>query len=690
MTVKTFNHWRCEIDEHKIFWATIDRADKSVNTMSLEVMSEFNGVLDLIDEQPDVIGVVIKNGKKNGFIAGADISEFTGFQNADDAISHMRSSQDTCMRLENLKVPSIALIDGFALGGGYEIALSCTYRVALDSPKVRVGLPETLLGIHPGWAGTIRLPRLIGGLAALPLIMAGRTLNVRKAKKQGLIDDIVRSKLMLDKAAIYYLTNKPKPHSPNWIGKISNWGFVRPLLAKQIRAKAEKKVNKEHYPAPFAVIDIWEKHGTDVKAGQIAEAQSMATLFSGRTAPELVRIFFLRDRLKSLGKKAQFECKHVHVIGAGVMGGDIAAVCVLSGMTVTLQDREEQFIAPAIKRAHKLFKRRTMYKRDAVAAMDRLLPDVHGRGVHKADVVIEAIFENAQAKQALYKELEPKMKKGAILATNTSTIPLEELSSVLKSPERLVGIHFFNPVPKMQLVEVVKGEKSGAEQVQNALSFVTKIGKLPLPVKSSPAFLINRILMPYMMEAFTLYDEGVAPAAIDKAAVDFGMPIGPIELADVVGLDVAISAGKTMQEHFGGETPKILEDLVSRGHYGKKTGTGFYTYRDGKPVKVSLYQQGEVPADLTDRLMLRMVNESVACLDEKVVEDSDLLDAGMIFGTGFAPFRGGPMQYANHEGSDKIVKRLEKLADKHGDRFKPHKGWKKLSPQKSKQKATEK
>jgi 3-hydroxyacyl-CoA dehydrogenase/enoyl-CoA hydratase/3-hydroxybutyryl-CoA epimerase len=677
MAEKSFNNWRYEVDDQNIFWLSIDRKGRKVNSLGFETVQEFVEIIDVIKANKKLKGVVIKSGKDKGFIAGADITEFTQLKDQKEAEALIGGTQKALLKLEKLKIPSVVLIDGFALGGGFEFALACTYRIALDSPEVKIGLPEVKLGIHPGWGGSVRLPKLIGAIPAMKLILTGKLLDARKSKKLGMVDDVVRTKALMHTAAVHFITKKPKPHKAGMLAQLSNATFIRPLLASKFRSATAAKVKQEHYPAPFAVIDYWQQYGVTHKAYK-AEVKSIGKLFLHPTSRNLVRVFFLQEQMKALAKGVDFNPKHVHVIGAGTMGGDIAAWCALRGFTVTLQDREPEFIAPAIKRATKLFKRKTSHKRDAVAAMDRLIPDVKGDGVAKADVVIEAIFEDLKVKTELYKSIEPKLKEGALLATNTSSLKLEDLSKALKNPERLVGVHFFNPVAMMMLVEVVRSKKSAAAEVEKALAFVSKISKLPLPVASSPAFLINRILMPYMREAFVLLDEGVAAASIDAAAVDFGMPLGPLELADVVGLDVCLSVSKVLSEAFDSPIPESMQKFVKDGNLGKKTGTGVYTYREGKPVKVALYQQGEPPKDLTDRLILSMVNEAIACLDEKVIEDKDLLDAGMIFGTGWAPFRGGPINYVKEEGAEKVHKRLEKLQKAHGDRFAPNKGWKEL------------
>lgn len=359
------------------------------------------------------------------------------------------------------------------------------------------------------------------------------------------------------------------------------------------------------------------------------------------------------------------------------MGGDIAAWCALRGFNVTLQDREPRYLSSAMARAHKLFARRIKTTHERNAALDRLIPDCKGYGVAKADVVIEAIFENKKAKHDIYRDIEPRLKPDAVLATNTSSIPLEDLATALKNPERLVGIHFFNPVAMMPLVEIVKTKKSSKKMIEQAIAFTLHIGKLPLPVKSSPGFLVNRILMPYLVEAIFLYDDGIAPEAIDKAALDFGMPIGPVELADNVGLDICYSVAENLSKAYDIQVPSGLEKFVKGKNLGKKTGRGFYQYKKGKAVKDRDADLGDQKM-IQNRLLFRLLNEASACLDENIVDELDLLDAGIIFGTGFAPFRGGPLNYSLKKGVDSITKSMEEYGAKYGERFNPVEGWKQV------------
>ncbi|MEE9551979.1 MAG: 3-hydroxyacyl-CoA dehydrogenase NAD-binding domain-containing protein, partial [Gammaproteobacteria bacterium] len=543
-----------------------------------------------------------------------------------------------------------------------------------DDPKTRIGLPEILLGIHPGWGGTMRLVRLIGAPAAMDLMLSGRTVSARAAKKLGIVDQIAPQR-HLDNASLALIQKLPPKHRPGSLKTLANHKLIRPQLAKYLRKQVRKRASPDHYPAPYALIDLWEKHGGDEQAMLKEEAASVAKLVVSDTARNLIQVFKLRERLKSFGRVSEFIPGRVHVIGAGIMGGDIAAWCVFKGLTVTLQDREPEFIAPAIKRANKLFQKRLRSPRLVQAAMDRLIPDHHGDGVKQADVVIEAIIENKEAKQALFKDLEPQLKPDAILATNTSSIPLDELCQSLQQPERLVGIHFFNPVAQMQLVEIVKGDKSSPENIDKATAFCRVIDRLPLPVLSAPGFLVNRILMPYLMESVILLEEGVPASTIDKAATDFGMPMGPIQLADTVGLDICLSVAEILGKALGMYVPKQLREIVKSSNLGVKSGQGFYKYKKGKPVKDKHNSSQQVRDDATDRMVFQMLNEAMICLREGVVEDADLLDAGMIFGTGFAPFRGGPMHYMEQRGKQEIKKQLLAFKKQHGKRFTPDESW---------------
>ena len=666
-------------DDDNIVWCHIDVKDSTANVLSGAVLDELNDLLDPLSEQ-NPAGMIILSDKTNGFIAGADVKEFTTIEDEKHALQMLNRGQGVFDKLEALRFPTLCLINGFCLGGGLEMALACDYRIALDTDKTRLGLPEVLLGIHPGFGGSMRLIRLIGPVQAMQLMLQGRTVNARTARKTGIIDYAVPQRQFLN-SAVSLIQRRPKPRRASRAKSLLNkWPF-RQLMSEYLRRQLRKKIKPEHYPAPYALVEIWEKYGDNEKALLKAEALSVASLANKKSSRNLVRVFLLQERLKANKDIEAFCPENVHVIGAGVMGGDIAAWCALQGMMVGLQDREPRFIAPAIQRANKLFKRRLKQPRLVRGIMDRLLPDIASSNVSKSDVIIEAIIENAEAKSSLFKELEPRIKDNAILATNTSSISLEIINKSLKDPSRLVGIHFFNPVAKMQLVEVIYAENTDKVWVERAEAFCCSIGRLPLLVKSSPGFLVNRILTPYLMEAMLLYEEGVAAELIDKVAVDFGMPMGPVELADTVGLDICLSVAKNLADKLSLNIPVKLNNMVDIGTLGKKTGSGFYHYKKGKPQKKDIAVNSYNKNDIEDRLVLRILNECAACLREGIVEDADMLDAGMIFGTGFPPFHGGPLNYSKSRGYENIIQGLTSLNERFDDRFRPDEYWNTLSKQ---------
>jgi 3-hydroxyacyl-CoA dehydrogenase / enoyl-CoA hydratase / 3-hydroxybutyryl-CoA epimerase len=636
--VGVYRHWRLERDAEGIVWLTFDKAGASTNTFSKDVMEELGAIVDrLAAEQPK--GVVIRSGKPSGFIAGADVDEFSRIESVEDALAIVRRGWETFNRLAALPFPTVALVEGFCMGGGVELALACRYRIAVDVPGTRFALPEVMLGILPGWGGVKRLPGLVGPSAALDMMLTGRSVDARRAKKIGLVDDTVPPRVM-ENAARTIVREAPAPRTLPLVQRLLN-GPLKVIVVAMARARLERRAKREHYPAPYAILELWEKYGGDPFAPPPRDPASFVYLVEHPTTANLVRIFGLQERMKALGKEGSFEAKRVHVIGAGTMGGDIAAVCALRGLTVTLQDTAPERLAPAMKRAAELFRRRLRDRLRARDAMDRLTPDVHGDGVRHADVIVEAIFENLEVKQKLFADVEARAKPGAILATNTSSLKLADIARTMKNPARLVGLHFFNPVPQLQLVEVVKGERTDPELAQAAAAFVRQIDKLPLPVKDAPGFLVNRVLGPYMANAFRMLDEGVKSETIDKAATEFGMPMGPIELADTVGLDIVAAAGKTLGDA-NAAPPERLEELFKAGKLGKKTGEGFYRWEKGKPVKG---QADPVEEALVNRVMDPYLAEAKKAVDEGIVADADLADAGLIFGTGFAPFRGGPLNY---------------------------------------------
>ncbi len=665
------SHWITEFDDKGILWLKLDKQGGNANVLSTEVLLQLESLLDAIkDELPTA--VIFRSAKSSGFIAGADINEFLQVTNQQEALVLIKRGQSVFNKIEALPCPTIAIVEGFCMGGGTELILACDYRVALDSSDTRIGLPEVKLGIHPGFGGVVRLTRLTNPFKSLEMMLSGRALTARQAKKLGLVD-YVQPTWLIHRAATQIALSTPEKRKMPMLAKALSLPLIRSLVTMLMKHQVAKKASIKHYPAPYSLLDVWNKYYGSAQMME-QEALSVARLVKGDTVRNLIRVFFLQSQLKSLGSKKSFKLQHVHVIGAGIMGGDIAAWCALKGFKVTLQEREPQYLSQAFGRANKLFSKKLKTTHERNRALDRLIPDCEGHGVANADVIIEAIFENIEAKQAIYKTIEPLMKKDALLATNTSSIPLSTLAEALDDPTRLIGLHFFNPVAMMPLVEVVKKSDTPANTINNASSFCRHIGKLPLPVNDSPGFLVNRILVPYLIEAVILHDEGVAIEAIDKAAIDFGMPMGPVELADTVGLDICLSVANNLSELCNFTVPEALQNLVDAKNLGKKTGSGFYHYKKGKAIKDRDADLGN-QTEIQNRLIYRLMNESASCLREKIVNDKDLLDAGVIFGTGFAPFRGGPLNYGKETGAEQIFQNMKIYQQRFGERFQPDEAW---------------
>src|ERR1700716_485941 len=661
-----YRNFKLTRDGDGIAWLLFDRADASANTLSADVIEELDSVLTALESQRPA-GIVIRAAKKSGFIAGADVNEFRGATDPRLVETAIGRAQAVIDRLEALKIPTVAVIHGFCLGGGLGAAID----------GAGFGFPEVRLGLHPGLGGTARFTRLVNPMQAMTLMLTGKTIDARRAKALGLVDAGAQERHVRNavKDAVFGHLKRARP---GLVNTILNASPVRGFLASRMRSEAEKAAPPEHYPAPYALIDLWERHGGDKAAMLAAEKTSFANLMVTPTAQNLIRVFFLREQMKKLAG-GDNKIEHVHVIGAGAMGGDIAAWCANQGLRVTLADMKAEPIAGAIKRAADLYGKIMRKRTEVRDALDRLVPDLDGEGVRNADLVIEAVPEKLELKQKVYAGLEPRMKQGAILATNTSSIPLQDLRATLTSPQRLLGLHFFNPVSRLQLVEVVSHDGTDRQFLTQALAFVGAIDRLSLPVKSSPGFVVNRALTPYMLEAMVMLDEKIDKLTIDAAAEKFGMPMGPIELADQVGLDICLAVGDMLRSKFGDAlppTPAWLREKVARGELGRKTGKGFYVWKDGKADTSSAAPSTSEPsAEMIDRLILPMSNVCVACLREGIVDNADMVDGAVIFGTGYAPFRGGPLNYARTRGPDNVVSALRALAVKFGGRFSPDAGW---------------
>jgi 3-hydroxyacyl-CoA dehydrogenase/enoyl-CoA hydratase/3-hydroxybutyryl-CoA epimerase len=673
-TASSWQYWKLAIDVDDIAWLIIDKPGASANTLSEDVISELDDVLATVEREAPK-GLVIRSAKPGGFIAGADIGAFRDPTKAADIEVRLGRAHSTIDRLDRLKLPTIAVIHGYCLGGGLEVALACDYRIAVDDASL--GFPEVRLGLHPGLGGTVRLTQLINPLQALTAMLTGKSIYARNAKALGLVDAVTQERHVhaAVKAAV---AGQLKSARAGLSVAALNLFPARKLLAMRMKGETEEKAPAKDYPAPRALIDLWETNGGNRAAMQKAEVASFARLLATPTAQNLIRVFFLREKLKGLSDGV-WEGQRIHVIGAGAMGGDIAAWCAWHGFTVSLADMKAEPLAGAVKRAADLFKKIGRKSTDIRDALDRLIPDLNGAGAATADLIIEAVPETLALKQKVYASVEAKMRPDAILATNTSSIPLEDLRNGLKRPERFIGLHFFNPVSRMQLVEVVSHDGVAADVLAAGQAFLGRIDRLPAPVKSAPGFLVNRALTPYLMEAFVMLDEGVKRETIDRAAEDFGMPMGPIELADQVGLDICLHVADVLRSSLKRPmpaTPQWLTDKVKRGELGRKTGKGMYEWKDGNAVK----DRG-TPApspDMADRVILQMLDVCVTCLREGVVADEETVDGAMIFATGFAPFRGGPMHYARSRGVADVVLALTQLAAKYGERFQPDSGWNRI------------
>lgn len=643
--------WRFSIDQWGIAWAEFDREGESQNSLGRRSLEELGEIVVKVEDgarKGEVRGLVIMSGKERGFIVGADIREFADLTTEVDVIDKLRPVTALFDRIERLPVPVVAAINGFCLGGGLELALACHYRIATRDPSTKVGFPEVKLGIFPGFNGTVRAIRQAGAPAAMTAMLTGSMISASAARGMGLIDELVESRGSLPWAARKAVLRKRQSKPAGFAKSVLSKWPARGLLAGRMRQETKKKAREDHYPAPFRLIELFERYGGNEEAMKAAETRAFAPLMVSDQSRNLRRVFWLSELLKGQApKKLAWRPSRVHVIGAGTMGADIAGWCVACGMEVTLQDVSPEQIGKGAAAQGKLFARKFKTKALRDAAKARLIADPSGEGIGRADVVIEAIVENLEIKQKVLSEVEGKLKAGAVLATNTSSLQIEDIAAALPDPGRLIGLHFFNPVALMPLVEVVRGAQSREDEVKRGAAFVTAIDKFPLITKSVPGFLVNRVLTPYMFGAMQRLEHGEDKERIDEAARTFGMPMGPIELADAVGLDVCAHVARILK--FSSEGSK-LDRLVAAGKLGKKTGEGFYVWKDGKAERSARTFDKDEMDRLGCELVEPLIAEAQKSLDEHIVENADLVDAGVIFGTGFAPFRGGPLHYKAAQG----------------------------------------
>jgi 3-hydroxyacyl-CoA dehydrogenase/enoyl-CoA hydratase/3-hydroxybutyryl-CoA epimerase len=640
-------NWNFHVDVEAIAWATIDVKGQSQNTFGRDSVEEFEAIVRAVEDgarDKSVRGLVIMSGKDKSFIAGADIREFDTLKTEAEVTEAVHAVTAIFDRIEKMPVPVVVAIHGFCLGGGLEFSLACSYRIADREEGTRIGLPEVKLGLIPGLNGTARWLRQSGPMNSMPHMLTGRMLRPAQARAAGIIDQIVPTRHELRWAARKaVLQNRRSKPAGRALAPLMMFEPARKYFANRMRKETAAKVREDHYPAPFRLIDLFERSGGSFEAMKREETRVFAPLMVSEQSRNLRRVFRLSEMLKAEAPKEGFRPLRVHVIGAGTMGADIAMVCVAQGMEVSLQDVSKDAVDRAIDRAKPFFKKRLRTDLEVSKAMARFLSDPNGAQLHRADVVIEAIIENLEAKRKLFAEAEPKVKPGAVLATNTSSLPIEQIASALKDPGRLIGLHFFNPVPSLPLVEVVRGPQSREEEVRKGAGFVARIDKFPLLVKSVPGFLVNRVLAPYMFDAIRRVADGEAKEKIDAAAEEFGMPMGPVELVDVVGLDVALSVAKVLNMPTPDDNP--LMHLVSQKKLGKKSGEGFYKWAGGKAQKMEATFDRSELEELGRALVKPLIDECEKALAEGVVSSADHVDAGVIFGTGFAPFRGGPLHY---------------------------------------------
>jgi 3-hydroxyacyl-CoA dehydrogenase/enoyl-CoA hydratase/3-hydroxybutyryl-CoA epimerase len=678
--------------EDSVAFVTFDLPGEKVNKLSRVVMERLRSVLSELESRSDLRGAVIASEKDGMFLAGADVSEIRNVRTPEEADEAVRAGQAIMDRIERLPFPVVAAIGGVCLGGGTEIALACKGRVGTDHPKFQIGLPEVNLGIVPAWGGTTRLPRLVGLQSALDLMLTGRGIDARKAEKIGLLDRAVphgrlreQALALLNELAQGKASARKKPGFRHWLLEGNPMG--RALLLSQARKRVLARTGG-HYPAPLAILDIVRNGRTSKSRSLALERERVRELLPGSVSKNLVHLFFLNERAKKdRGVEGDIEPGRIEttaLLGAGTMGGGIARLLASRDLPVRLKDVSPEALGAGLKAARKVFderrKRRRMSAWEVEARMALIAPTLDFRGFGRVDLVLEAIVEDMEVKKGVLRELEPRISKDCLIATNTSTLSVSEMQSVLGHPDRMAGFHFFNPVDRMPLVEVIRGRSSSERTIATFVALAKALGKTPVVVNDGPGFLVNRILGPYLNEASYLLLESGDVEAVDRAFLRFGMPMGPLRLLDEVGIDVAQKAGLVLARAFGdrAEPSGVLSFLVAAGRLGKKTGAGFYRYRNERaapdPEVAPLVRAKRAPLDpgeAVERALSLMVAEAVRCLDETIVGSPGELDLAMVMGTGFPPFRGGLLRYAESYGLERVASHLENWRARKGLRFAP-------------------
>ena len=641
-TGKDLMHWLANIDEDGIAWLYLQTVGKSVNVLNNAVMTELECLLDRLENNKDLRGVALLSGKKGGFVYGADIHEFETLKTASEVANHMLYVHGLFNRIEALPVPSCVGVDGIAVGGGLEIALTFDRLFITSSSKTKLGFPEVNLGIMPGYGGSGRAYGRIGTKAVLDMMVSGRPIGSIDAIKTGLADELVDKPDDLEKSMREWIIgcNGEKPI----FTELETAADATAIAAA--KDKYLKRLRSDHTPAPAAIIEHVENFGHDKSAMSASEIDVFPNLMVSSASKNLRRVFYLTDAVRK-SARGESGIKRMHVVGAGVMGGDIAAIGAMAGLDVTLTDMNEAAIVGAIARAKKLFERRLKSDEKVALALERLRTDLDGNGATDADLIIEAVAEKLEVKQAVFKNLEAVSKASAILATNTSAIPLEDIATALNGPERLIGLHFFNPVPVLPLVEVIWSKYSDPEIVSRGMQFAGQIGKMPVRCKSAPGFLVNRALLPYIFKAIEAVAGGEKADHIDEALVDFGMPMGPIELADQIGLDVCLDVGIVLG--MPPATKALLDEKCRTGTIGRKSGSGFYEWDGNRAIRAHQSKDPRVMAAIAKNMLAPMIEECRQAVDENVVDTADSADAGMIFGIGFPGFRGGPLNWSKEQ-----------------------------------------